>query len=247
MDNACIFVDGENLRHSLVDLFGDRFPQAEYLPRKADWTGFFDFLVKKVGEQERLRTYWYVVNDVDFYPYDYTKKQEEKIINILSKKKEWGDDIKKLRDNSLTKYLNEKVTLLEDCKTKFQSRFDGWKKIQDGISLHHNAVEFRRAGAIRYDLFSRKLGSEKAVDVKLAVDLLELREIYSTAIIVSGDQDYVPAVEVIKDSGKRVFNVSFKTRGGKLLPGGAWRLNKLTDEVITIFYDDLDSFMNFSK
>ena len=39
---------------------------------------------------------------------------------------------------------------------------------------------------------------------------------------------YLP-VEVLKDYGKRVVNVAFKTRGGKLLPGGARKLNKATD------------------
>jgi hypothetical protein len=33
--------------------------------------------------------------------------------------------------------------------------------------------------------------------------MLMLRDIYDTAIIVSGDQDYVPAAQVLKDAGTR--------------------------------------------
>ena len=66
-----------------------------------------------------------------------------------------------------------------------------------------------------------------------------MRDIYDVAIILSGDQDYVPAVEVIKDSGKRVINVVFRTRGGRLLPGGARRLNEITDWSLEVKYDDL--------
>ena len=122
-------------------------------------------------------------------------------------------------------------------------RFDGWIKVQDGISARHDAVEFRRAGVIQYDLYTETLGPEKAVDVKLATDMIVLREIYDVAIILSGDQDYVPAVEVVKDSGRRVVNVAFQTRGGKLLPGGARRLNQVTDRSLIVNHQTLASYL----
>ena len=73
---------------------------------------------------------------------------------------------------------------------------------------------------MKCNLFDKSLGREKAVDVKLTSDMITLQGIYDIAIIVSGDQDYVPAAEVLKDCGKRVINVAFRTRSGKLLPGG---------------------------
>ena len=94
--------------------------------------------------------------------------------------------------------------------------------------------------------FDESFGSEKAVDVKLASDMIVLRDIYDVAIIVSGDQDYVPAVEVVKDSGRRVVNVAFLTRGGRLLPGGARRLNQVTDRSVNITHVDLSRFMSLS-
>ena len=75
-----------------------------------------------------------------------------------------------------------------------QKRFRGWINIQDGIVSHNDCVEFRRAGAICYNLYKRSLGVEKAVDVKLATDLIVLRDVYDVGVIVSGDQDFVPAV-----------------------------------------------------
>ena len=66
---ACVFVDGENFRHSIVRLF-QSFRQQDYLPKTAAWTQFFDYIVKEVtGDGERLRTYWYVIRTMDFYPY----------------------------------------------------------------------------------------------------------------------------------------------------------------------------------
>jgi len=125
-----------------------------------------------------------------------------------------------------------------------RKRFDGWQTVHDSIAATHPAIEFRKAGSLRHDLFDDSLGPEKAVDVKLAVDLIMLRDIYDIAVIVSGDQDYVPAVGVVKDSGKEVINVAFKTSSGRLLPGGAARLNQATDWNLEIPYDELKAHLS---
>ncbi len=46
-------------------------------------------------------------------------------------------------------------------------------------------------------------------------------------------------MQVVKDSGKRVINVAFKTQGGKLLSGGAERLTQATDWGLEISYNEL--------
>ena len=97
------------------------------------------------------------------------------------------------------------------------------------------------------DLFQQRLGKEKAVDVKLACDMIMLRDMYDTAIIVSGDQDYVPAAQILKDSGKTVINVAFLKRNGKLLPGGARQLNIMTDASLNVPYSTLRSYMGLEK
>lgn len=52
---------------------------------------------------------------------------------------------------------------------------------------------------------------EKGVDVQLAVDLVRFgaKINYDIAIIVSGDGDYSPAVEAVKDMGLNVINAFF--------------------------------------
>jgi uncharacterized LabA/DUF88 family protein len=66
---------------------------------------------------------------------------------------------------------------------------------------------------------------------------LTLKDIYDVAIIISGDGDYVPAVQAVKDSGKHVINVSFLKKNGGVLPGGARRLNQATDRIIELAHD----------
>ncbi|MBS3734224.1 MAG: NYN domain-containing protein [Phycisphaerae bacterium] len=128
-----------------------------------------------------------------------------------------------------------------------QRRFDGWSAVHDKIAETHRSIEFRREGTIAYNLFYRSFGREKAVDVKLATDLLMLRDIYDVAVIVSGDQDYVPAVQVAKDCGKQVVNVAFMTRSHRLLPGGARRLNQRTDWSLTVEYEPFRKFLKLDK
>ncbi|MEO5358926.1 MAG: NYN domain-containing protein [Nitrospirota bacterium] len=244
---VCVFIDGENFRNSIVDLFRDEFNQDDYLPQKADWAGFFDSLVKKIDNSGKIvRTYWYVIEEIDFYPYKFPdiRTEPEKLRIVLSKEKTLKDRLDKLSGEDST---SEMKKIVEDLKNKQQGmikRLRGWSTLQNGISAKHKFVEFRRSGAIQYNLFNGELGKEKTVDVKLATDMIVLKDIYDTAVIVSGDQDYVPAVRYIKDCGKHVVNVSFETRSGMLLPGGAKRLNNITDWSLRISYDEFYGFLN---
>ncbi len=53
---------------------------------------------------------------------------------------------------------------------------------------------------------------EKGVDVRLAVDLLQYAfdDQYDTAILITEDGDFVPAVQEVKRLGKKVENAHFK-------------------------------------
>ncbi|WP_457642172.1 LabA-like NYN domain-containing protein [Persephonella sp.] len=70
---------------------------------------------------------------------------------------------------------------------------------------------------------------EKGIDILLATDMVSLafRNAYDTAILVSGDSDYVPVVEEIQELGKRVENASFKRTS-------SFELRKICDEFILL-------------
>lgn len=241
--SACIFIDGENLRHSICDLFTPtEFQPSEYLPKQANWQAFFDYLVRAASADFRLRTYWYTVAEIDFWPYNLPR---------LVRPSEQANLEKVIHQNEI--YRNETLAITSPAvrqariqaigqelltrQRQMLDRFNGWQTVQNGIASKVESVEFRRAGSIRYDLFSKKLGGEKGVDVKLATDLITLTAIYDVAVILSGDGDYVPAVQAVKDRGKHVINVSFLKKSGGVLPGGARRLNQATDRVIEVPHD----------
>lgn len=68
-------------------------------------------------------------------------------------------------------------------------------------------LKLRDAGIEAPRVFPRdKAGRSKQVDVTLTTEMLTHahRDNYDVAVLVSGDGDYVPLVEAVKDEGKRV-------------------------------------------
>jgi uncharacterized LabA/DUF88 family protein len=250
-EKACVFVDGENLRHSLIDVFArdGTFRSSDYLPAAAEWAAFFDWIVSVAtsGTHHRLRTYWFVIQDLDFFPFGLNQigkgANEQQLNRVLLRYRPLRERLRELNGEERLREMDEALTRLKDSQHAVETQFKRWLTVQNGIAIRHRAIEFRRSGAIVFNLFERQFGREKSVDVRLACDMLMLRDIYDTAIIVSGDQDYVPAAQVLKDAGKTVINVSFERRNGDLLPGGARRLNIATDASIRVPYAKLRCFM----
>ena len=273
MLRTAIFNDGENFRHNICGLFAgpsgapfdparDLFDRRNYLPR-ADWEGFFGHLVKESQIQEiptyMTRAYWYVTGAVDAWPWKFPKVVENPSASNTAEIAEWHrknlghiqelvefDRTKNSNPIGLSAQLEGMPNILGELRRRklaIENRFRGFATVQNKIALAHDRIEFRRSGGIRYNLFTDGLGQEKTTDVNLAVDMMRLKDIYDIAVIVSGDQDFVPVAAAVKDLGKRVVNVSFKTKSGKLLPTGAWRLNVAVDQSIVVDYDTFRRFM----
>ena len=248
---VCVFVDGENLRFSIRELFPN-FDHRDYLPKTADWTGLYEKVVAEAtgGSGDRLRTYWYVSQHVDAFPRPLkrSKRTDEAIMGWSRRNQRLlRDTLANLSSRERTTRLQELQSELEHELNKIRSRFDGISVLQNGISTKHIAIEFRRSGAISYNLITRQFGQEKTVDVNLAVDMVTLSDNYELAIIVSGDQDYVPAAQAVKNKGKRVVNVAFRARSGRLLPGGAKQLNQTADWSVSLDWETLRQFLDIKK
>jgi len=69
----------------------------------------------------------------------------------------------------------------------------------------------------------------KGDDIHIAVDMVMLAQnnSYDTAILVSGDGDFMPAVEAVQSFGKHVENAYFKT-------GHSWHLRQACDVSILL-------------
>lgn len=65
--------------------------------------------------------------------------------------------------------------------------------------------------------------AEKGVDAALVTDLLSLawQKAYEVAVLVSGDADYIPAVEYVQSQGLKVINAAWPSKGYEL-QGACW-------------------------
>lgn len=78
----------------------------------------------------------------------------------------------------------------------------------------------------------------KEDDIHLAVDMVKLayNQAYDTAILISSDGDFVPAIQAIKEIGKNIENIGFETKFSYHLQHECDKFTKLRKkEVETLF------------
>lgn len=83
----------------------------------------------------------------------------------------------------------------------------------------------------------------KEDDIHIAVDMVKMayNNAYDTAILVSTDGDFVPAINAVKEKGKKVINVGFETKF-------SWHLRQKSDEFKQINTKELEKmFKKISK
>lgn len=287
--NAYVFVDGENLRGVIGNLFaagGGPFNPYDYLPKRANWGGFFQHAVSMAGARAGIharwaRTYWYVIEDIDtvWLPKrdnhdDVARLLDERAGAVLKfiqwRREKTASGAARISPGELAdavKWINararagknradsaraaggvpESVLKVVDemwRRKRQKEREFRWKRERESAIESGAPIRFRRSGHIRFDplVAASGLGREKTTDVNLALDMLLLKDNYDIAVIVSGDQDFVPAVRAAQDAGKTVVNVVFLTRDGKFLPGGARRLSAAADWSVEI---DREGFLEF--
>jgi uncharacterized LabA/DUF88 family protein len=121
-------------------------------------------------------------------------------------------------------YYNAPLNI-NDNKANYQSQQRFFSSIQKTpfVELKLGRLEPRQDGH----------SVEKGVDVMLAVDMLKyaIDQTYDTAILVSGDGDFKPAVDAVKDLGKHVEHAYFAE--------GATALRKASDNFIILDNDYL--------
>lgn len=77
---------------------------------------------------------------------------------------------------------------------------------------------------------TRQLMTEKGVDMRIGIDMLlgAIRNIYDTAILVSGDADFAEAIRAVKETGRHVEIASFAANRARELLQAADVCKELT-------------------
>ena len=109
-----------------------------------------------------------------------------------------------------------------------------YKKQQQFFQMLRNIPNFK---LILVRLQKRKADGKtyyvvKGDDIHIAVDMVVLAQnnSYDTAILVSGDGDFTPAVQAVQNYGKRVENAYFKS-------GHSWHLRQTCDKSVLMDKD----------
>ncbi len=141
----------------------------------------------------------YSLKDFDF----------EKFINFLS------DGRKLVRAYYYTAPLDKKKN--EETYREQQQFFEKIKKIPHFSLILCRMQKDVENGKIKY--------SVKEDDIHIAVDMVKYayNDAYDTAILVSSDGDFVPAIEAVKEKGKNVENIGFKNKF-------SWHLKQKSDK-----------------
>jgi uncharacterized LabA/DUF88 family protein len=146
---------------------------------------FYKLSALMVGNKRKLiRTYYYnAIYDQNQNPQEYAK--QSRFFNALKS----------------TPYLVTKIGRLE----KRTAKVDKEHLIEIfGVDTANKLLEKIGKQIVTY--------VEKGIDINIASDMLKLayNNSYDTAILISGDGDFVPAVSAVQDLGKHVENVYLK-------------------------------------
>lgn len=119
-------------------------------------------------------------------------------------------------------------TVLKGRKLVAAYMFDAHTSERDPCNQLYDA--FRRQGfrVITRMYYEKDAGEQKEVDVAMACEMLShaYKNNYDTAVVVSGDRDFRPAIEHIQAAGKRAEVAGIST-------GMSWKLSRSCD----VFHD----------
>lgn len=180
MKRICIFIDGENMKFSLKKLYepeeGVNSVERQFPAHKAHWQQWFDALCTDAAEGShsvRVRTYWYHIDGVQYYPPTKLLKKDSGSIrrwvefnkHDLSSTdrqtaeewmEQWNETNKS--DEEIKNYAKEKLAELNAQRQWFDNIHTGIRYRQQQIAAHNRAVQFCRSGEIRYNLITKKTG-----------------------------------------------------------------------------------------
>lgn len=122
----------------------------------------------------------------------------------------------------------------EETYSKQQRFFEKLKKLPDFELILCRMQKRKYEGETLYQV--------KEDDIHIAVDMVKFayNNAYDTAILVSTDGDFIPAVNAVKEKGKRVENIGFDVKF-------SWHLKQKCDRFSQLSKKDLSQFFRITR
>ena len=151
-----------------------------------------------------------------------------------------GDDSKRIDFNYLAQFICDKFIL----KLKQVRYYNAIPDISDNREIYYNHLEFLdklrkdniivKTRKLKY-IKQLKIKIEKGVDVLIASDMIRktlVEKECEVCILISGDADFIPSMQIIKDAGYEVIVCSPKSGFSNELRQGKFRYLILKKEDI---------------
>ncbi len=243
-ERLAIFVDGESFLTAVRQLFYYEFNREDYLPQAAKWRWLFTSIANLVDAQS-YQVRWHTIQELDYQPYaDWEHGSYEDCERKLSQMSGIAEELeRKTTEKGRQKVVNAYRTLFSENMKEMERRLKKWHRLQNEVSAECPEVQFCRPGWQACHLDSFKLEKEKGVDIGLAVDLALLGHEYDTALLFSGDGDFVPAIKAMQKRGKQIGNVEYEFRNGTIFRGTARRMTEVVDFTLEIPFNDMAEFL----
>ncbi len=232
MSRFAFFVDGSNLFGSLkamgvsVDdyelFFGHLYSQAQQQWRQVTGAG-------SSGVTLLQRVYWYQVGSMD--DWDLSDTQAQAYLKERFDESKIKAGYMAVASKALPGRPQAEVALkawsicFDELRTWYQGKWaslEGMRRFHHGVRTWTDLIDILEVGHWKVDFFSH-VCEEKGLDTRLAVDMIALEQNYDVAVVVSGDADSIPSIELMKRRGKHVGAVEFvrgyppEQRGTRLL------------------------------
>lgn len=101
--------------------------------------------------------------------------------------------------------------------------------VEDRFRRLHDKLRYMGFRIVAREAYDENRHEQKEVDVALACEIVShaFRDSYDVAILVSGDRDFVPAIQHVQASGKRVEVAAFANSVGEEIKRSADRFHEL--------------------
>lgn len=178
--SAVFFIDGNNFYHNVKVL--------DVRPSKIDFVKMIKEICEKLGLKRSRIFYYNSIPNIKTIGEDGYYKH----LSFLSGLEKMGIVVKsrKLQHMSNYEMTAKKVSKIQDLEL--------CEKCKPLVT--QNCIDCIGAFEER----------EKGIDVMIVVDMIRmcLKDEYETAVLISGDADFIPALNIIKESGKNVIVAS---------------------------------------
>ena len=204
MKKVTVFIDGQNLWHSLRDI-GLR-------ESDIDWNKLINSLL--TDDDELVRSYWFrplKIQEIELRFNGFAQRYLRTNFDKSTATAHCKSLKSKKLDGDIFKQISSEFTLSKNWLSDQKQTFSQVDEKYSQIATKYDDLEIYRTGILKVDPFKRTIISEKGVDVALAVIMAKgaLQDKYDKAILISGDFDYQEAVQVVKDATKKIHIVRF--------------------------------------